>query len=234
GRLRSFIENRGHGTAPSSYVHAVHAVETQRPAQVARPHIVALMYFIDVLAYQLRIRLALRLVAPGAPMRQPFATDYPDKGAQARQRRNLQGFQLPTNGLRSAEQTLVVEVQPRQLDCFDYCPRQLPRIATRSSGVLFLPLVCFSFGLIALNPFVNPGSRATKLLGDRCDRFAFQVRLNCMFSVALFLLHAFLPNEKGPDDETTPLQLNAKLVFQRTVNDVMAHRHVNDVVALVT
>jgi hypothetical protein len=35
-----------------------------------------------------------------------------------------------------------------------------------------------------------------------------------MFSVALFLLHAFLPNEKGPDDETTALQLSDKLVFK--------------------
>ena len=64
--------------------------------------------------------------------------------------------------------------------------------------------------------------------------FAFQVRLNCMFSIALWLLlHAFLPKEKGPDDEATPLQSRNKLVFQRTVSDVMAHRRVIDVMTLV-
>ena len=74
-----------------------------------------------------------------------------------------------------------------------------------------------------------------ELLGDRRYRFAFQVRLNRMFSVALlFLLHAFLPKEKDPDDETTALHSNDKLVFQRTVNDVMALRRVNDVVTLVS
>ena len=100
--------------------------------------------------------------------------------------------------------------------------------------MIFLPMICFAVGLIALKSFVNPWPRATELLGDRRYRFAFQVRLNRMFSVALlFLLHAFLPKEKDPDDETTALHSNDKLVFQRTVNDVMALRRVNDVVTLV-
>lgn len=59
--------------------------------------------------------------------------------------------------------------------------------------------------------------------------------INRMFAVALLLLlHAFLQNEKGPDDETTALQRSNKLVFQRTVNHVVAHRPVNDVMTLVT
>src|SRR5260370_9317447 len=233
-RLRGFVEDRRHGTAPSGYVHAVHAVETQRPAQVTGTHIVALVYFIGLLAHQLRIALALRLIPSRASMRQPFATDYPANRSQARQRRNLQRLQLPTDGLRPAEQTVVVERQTRQLDCFDHRARQLPRVAMRASGLFFLPMVCFAAVLIALQPLVHPRPRVPQLLCARSYRFALQVRLNRMFSVALLLLlHALLPNEKGPDDETTALQPTDKLVFQRTVNDVMAHRRVNDVVTLV-
>src|SRR6266850_3375546 len=232
-RLRGFIKDRRHGTAPSGYVHAVHAVETQRPAQVTGTHIVALVYLIGLLAHQLWIALALRLISSSASMRQPFATDYPANCSQAWQRRNLQRLQLPTDGLRPAEQTLVVERQTHQLDCFDHRARQLSRVAMRASGLLFLPIVCFASGFIALNPLVNPRPRAAQLLGDCRYRFAFQVRFNRMFSVALLLLHTFLLNEKGPNDETTALQPTDKLVFQRTVNDVTAHRRVNDVMTLV-
>jgi hypothetical protein len=49
----------------------------------------------------------------------------------------------------------------------------------------------------------------------------------------LLLLHAFLPNENGPDDETTALQPINKLNFQRTVNDVTALPRVNDVMTLI-
>jgi len=48
------------------------------------------------------------------------------------------------------------------------------------------------------------------------------VKVSSRAAIKQFLLHALLPKEKGPDDETNPLQLRAKLVFQRTVNDVMA------------
>jgi hypothetical protein len=233
-RLRRFIEDRRHGTATSGNIHAVHAVETQRPAQVTGTHVVALMYFIGVLAHQLGIAFSLRLIAAGAAMRQPFTTDYPADGPQARQRRNLQRFQLPTDRLRATKQALVVERQTSQLDRFDHCTRQLPRIAMRASGLIFLPIACFAAGLIALNPLVNPRPRVAELLRDRRYRFASQIGLNRMFPVAfLLLLHAFLPKEKGPDDETTPSQQSNSLVFQRTVTDVMAHRRVNDVVTLV-
>src|SRR5882724_77625 len=233
--LRRFTKNRRHRTATSGNVYAVHAVEAQRTSQVTRPDIVALMYIVDLLAQQLRIRLALRLIAPGATMSQALATNYPADGSQARQRRNLQGFQLPTDGLSSAEQALVIEMKPRQLDRFDDFSRQLSRIAMWPSGLICLPIVCFAAGLIALNPLVDPRPPITKLLGNRRYRFAFQVRPYCMFSVALLLLlHTFLPIEKGPDDETTALQPLNKLVFQRTVTDVMALRRVLDVMTLVT
>ena len=167
-------------------------------------------------------------------MCQPFATYDSADGPQARQRRLLQRFQLPADGLCTAEQTLVVQMQTRQFYCFDDFTRQLTRVAMRPPSLIYLPMVCFAAGLIALNPLVDPRPPMTKLSGNRCDRFAFQVRLNCMFSVALlFLLHAFLPKEKGPDDETTPLQPTDKLIFQRSVTDVMALRRVSDVVTLV-
>src|SRR5687768_12996139 len=234
-RLRGFVKDGRHGTATGGEVHAVHTVKAQRPAQVTRTNVIALMYFIGVLALQRRIALALWFIAPRAAVRQPFATYYPADGPQARQRRNLQRFQFPTNCLRTTKQSLVVQVQTRQLDRFDDFTWQLPRIAMWPSCLFFLPMVCFVAGLIALNPLVNPRPPMTKLLGDRRYRFAFQVRLNCMFSIALWLLlHAFLPKEKGPDDEATPLQSSNKLVFQRTVFDVMAHRRVTDVMTLVT
>ena len=58
---------------------------------------------------------------------------------------------------------------------------------------------CHDIGYRALNPLVDPRSPITKLLGNRRYRFAFQVRLYCMFSVALgLLLHAFLPMRERP------------------------------------
>src|SRR5215475_15055493 len=107
-RLRGFTQNRRYRTATSSNVDAVQAVETQRTVQVTGPHIIALMYFIRVLTRQLRIRFAFRLIAAGAPMGQPFATDYSADGPQARQRRNSQGFKFPTDRLRTTKQSLVV------------------------------------------------------------------------------------------------------------------------------
>jgi hypothetical protein len=105
----------------------------------------------------------------------------------------------------------------------------------RPFGLIRLPMTYFAVELIALNPLVDPAPPITKPLGNRRYRFAFQVQLYCMFSVALLLLlHAFLPKEKGPDDGTTALQPIDKLVFQRTVSDVMALRRVSDVVTLVT
>src|SRR5258705_4870326 len=221
-RLRCFVQNRRHRAAPGRYVHAVHAVKTQRPTQVTGPDVVALMHFIGALADQLRIAFTLRFVASAAAVRQPFALHCPADAAQARPGRHLQGLQLPTNRLCTAEQSLVVEMQTRQLDRFHNFARQLPRVAMRSSGLLFLPRLLLATRLITLNPFVDPWPRVTELLGDCRDRIAFQVTLDRLFSVALlFLLHAFLPNEKGPHDETTALRPLKKLNFQRTVNDVM-------------
>lgn len=234
-RLRGFIKDWRHRTAPGGYVHAVHAVEPQRSTQVTGTHIVALMYLIGVLAQQLRIALALRFVTSGAPMRQPFATYDSANGSQTRHRRNLHCLQLPTDRLCSAKQALVVEVQPRQLDCFNHFSRQLPRIAMRPPGLISLPMGSFAAGLIALNPLVDPRPTITKLLGNRRYRFAPQVRLNCMLSVALsFLFHAFLQKEKGADNQTSaPQPLKLTVLFQRTVFNVMAHRRVFDVVTLV-
>jgi hypothetical protein len=168
-------------------------------------------------------------------MRQALTTNYPADGSQARQRRNPQSFQLPTDGLSPAEQALVIQMKPRQLDRFDDFSRQLPRIAMWPPGLICLPIVCFAAGLIALNPLVDPRPPITKSLGSRRYRFAFQVRLYRLFSVPLLLLlHAFLPKEKGPDDESTALQPINKLVFQRTVSDVLAPFGVFDVMTLVT
>src|SRR5689334_16126520 len=204
-RLRGFVESRRHRAATSGEVHAVQTVKAQRPAEVTWADVIALMYVIGMLAHQFRIWFAFRLIATCASMRQALAAHYPADRPQARQGRNVQRFQLPTDGLSTAEQTLVVQMQTRQSNCFDNFTRQLTRVAMRPSGLIYLPMVCFAPGLIALNPLVNPRPPMTKLPGNRRDRFAFQVRLNCMFSVALLLLHAFLPKEKGPDDETTPL-----------------------------
>jgi len=50
----------------------------------------------------------------------------------------------------------------------------------------------------------------------------------------LFLLHAFLLQEKGPDDQLTNATSKlAAAVFQRTVHDVVALLGVTDVVALI-
>src|SRR5436190_10258837 len=125
-------------------------------------------------------------------------------------------------------------MQTRQLDRFHNFARQLPRVAMRSSSLLFLPRLLLTTRLMTLNPFVDPWPRVTELLGNCRDRIAFQVTLDRLFSVALlFLLHAFLPNEKGPHDETTALRPIKKLNFQRTVNDVMAFPRVNDVMTLI-
>src|SRR5256885_739412 len=113
--------------------------------------------------------------------------------------------------------------------------RQLPGIAKRTFGFVRLPFLLLNLGLVPFHPFVNPRSRVSQLIGNRRYRFAFQVCGDRMFSVALlFLLHAFLPKEKGSNDETTPLQSLINFGFQRTVNDVVALPGVNDVMALIT
>src|SRR6266850_1561921 len=101
-RLRGLVQNRRHRTPTSCDVYAVHTVEAQRPTEVTRPNIVALMHFINELATQLWIALTLRLVASSTPMRQPFSSHYPAYRSDARQRRDLQRFQLPTDRLRAA------------------------------------------------------------------------------------------------------------------------------------
>jgi hypothetical protein len=126
-------------------------------------------------------------------------------------------------------------MQTREFDCCDNLAWQLPRIAMGTSGLVFLPVMPLATGLVTLNPFVNPRPRVTKLLGNRRYRFTFQVRADRMFSVALlFLLHAFLPKEKGSDNETTSPQSDKQTNFQRTVNHVMAILGVNNVVARIT
>src|SRR5215813_2419662 len=234
-RLRGFAENRRHRTATGCQINTVQAVKAQRAAQVTGTHVIALMHLVDLLTNQLRITLALRLITSGAAVCQALAAHYPTDCPQAWQRRYLHRFQFPTDRLSATKQSLVVQMQTRQLDRFDYFPRQLPRIAMRPSGLIYLPMACFAAALIALNPFVDPRAPITKFLGDRRYRFALQVRLNRMLSVPLrlLLLHAFLQQEKGPDDETTPFQPIDKLRFQRTVSDVVAHRRVSNVMTLV-
>jgi hypothetical protein len=169
-------------------------------------------------------------------MRQTLTLNYPADRAQTRQRRNLPSLELPTDRLSTAKESLVVKMQTRQFDCFDNLYRYLPRIALRSARFILFPIMSFATRLISRNPFVYPGPRVTQLLRDRRDRFALQVGLNRMISVALsFLFHAFLQKEKGADNQTSSSQsLKLIVLFQRTVNDVMAHRRVNDVVTLVT
>jgi len=71
-------------------------------------------------------------------------------------------------------------------------------------------------------------------LGRRA-RSAFQVTLHSKFPITtLLLLHAFLLQEKGTNDQLINATHNWQVVFQRTAHDVMALFPVTDVVALIT
>ena len=102
-----------------------------------------------------------------------------------------------------------------------------------TSWLVFLPVAFLAIRPVAFDPFVNPLPRTTELPRDRRYRFALNVRFDRMFSFAfLFLRHAFLQKEDIEDPTRNSEQRPAS--FQRTVNDVVAHLRVNDVVTLVT
>src|SRR2546427_2128262 len=234
GMLPGFGQRRRHRTTSGAQVDTVQTVEAHRPIQVTRSHKIRLMHLVDMLATQLRILFPLGLVATSPPMCQAFAINDAADSAQAREWGNTEIFQLPGNRLCAAKQTLVVKMQTRQLDGLDNLRSNLAPIAMRTSAQFLIPFRCGCAAVITRHPFVNPATRVTQRLGDGRQPFAFQVTLHSKFPIAtLFLLHAFLLQEKGTDDHLNNATANWQTVFQRTVHDVMALFHVTDVVAFI-
>src|SRR5262249_49624085 len=94
--------------APScSQIHAVQAVESHRPAQIAGTDIVRLMHLIHPIRCQRRVLLSFWFVSSGSSMCKLFSTENPIDRSQRRQPLDAQLHQLPFDCLCTAEQSLM-------------------------------------------------------------------------------------------------------------------------------
>src|SRR5882762_7016226 len=203
--LSGLTQDRSYRATAGRHIHTVETVKAHRPTQVTGANIIGLMHAVGAVGAQLRILLALWFVATRASLRQTFSLEHPINRARAGQWCQPQIFQLPGNSLSTTEQSLVVQLQPHELDCFHNFIRQLSRIAMGISFAILRPLYrCFARA-ITVNPFVNPGTRVTQRLGDSSQSFACQVSLDGQCSVTLlFVLHAFLLRERLMINQITP------------------------------
>ena len=92
------------------------AVEPDRTGKVTRADHINLMGLIGQERRKLGILLALRCISSGSPVSQFTAMQNATNGANAGQRLNVHVLHLPLDGLTSAEEPLVVQVQSYQLD----------------------------------------------------------------------------------------------------------------------
>jgi hypothetical protein len=225
-------------SAPScGQIHAVQAVKSHWPAQITRTDKITLVNLIHTIRYQCWVLLSFWLVSSRAPMRKFFSTENPIDRPKRRQRLDSQRHQLPFDRLCTTKQSLIVETQPYQFHGIHNLIGQFVCVSVWPSRPPSLPLGRFITSLAAFYPLIDPLSRTTQRPRYRADAFAIRITFYCQKSVTLCFrrLHRRLPRKSRRQYQLgTAVSAKLTIRFQRTVNDVLALKSVNDVLALIT
>jgi len=189
------------------------------------------MDFIHRLTRKLGILPALRFIASGSTMSQFMPTQNPIDGSQRGQWPNPQLFQLPLNRLSPTKQSLVVQAQPYQLHCLHCFIRHLTRIALWTPGLFLRPSLLFS---IAFDPLIDPGPRIAQRLSNGRNQLSSPITFNGPDPVLLlFSVHRWLLSWKLHRWSNKRFQRSLAKVVEPTVNNVVAFKPVNDVLAFI-
>ena len=172
--------------APSrSQIHTVQAVESHRSAQITRTDIIRLVHLIHTIRCKRRVLLSFWFVSSGSSMCKLFSTENPIDRSQRRQRLDPQLHQLPFDCLCTAEQPLIVETQPYQLDCVNNLFRQLVCMPVRARRSPFVPDSRVFATLATFYPLIDPLPRTPQRSRNRRDALAVRTTLYSQNSVTL-------------------------------------------------
>jgi restriction endonuclease S subunit len=234
GILTSLVENRTDRTPPSRQIDAVQAVKPNRPIQITRTYIVRLMNLVYLIGHQRRVLPSFGFLRPRSSVRQLFSTKDPIYGSQRWHRLDALLPKLPLNCLRTAEQSVVIEIETNNLNRFNDVLSQLTWAALRARRSTLVPVRCVIGAVMPLHPFINPFSRVTHRSSDGSNSFTARVPINRNLPIALpFSLHRRLHLSKGINVDQKLKSRKPEYEFQRTVTNVLALKCVTKVLALI-